>query len=235
MLHGRTQVNIAPRRITPMQYVETDRQVNRRRWRDQRDHGATENVPYQAGKLKEGKKNVSADTRPDSAQPHREHTMEPGNAQLSMTVLMTPDMANFSGNVHGGTLLKYLDEVAYACASRYAGSYVVTLSVDQVIFREPVHVGELVTFLASVNYTGNTSMEVGIKVVTENIRERSVRHSNSCFFTMVAVDDNRRPVAVPPRQPHSSEEKRRFLQGQQRRQIRQELEKRYQDLKTDAV
>ena len=140
--------------------------------------------------------------------------MEPGNAQLSMTVLMTPDMANFSGNVHGGTLLKYLDEVAYACASRYAGTYVVTLSVDQVIFREPVHVGELVTFLASVNYTGNTSMEVGIKVVTENIRERSVRHSNSCFFTMVAVDDNRRPVAVPPRQPQNSEEKRRFLQGQ---------------------
>ena len=93
--------------------------------------------------------------------------MEPGNAQLSMTVLMTPDMANFSGNVHGGTLLKYLDEVAYACASRYAGRYVVTLSVDQVIFREPIHVGELVTFLASVNYTGNTSMEVGIKVVTE--------------------------------------------------------------------
>lgn len=161
--------------------------------------------------------------------------MEPGNAQLSMTVLMTPDMANFSGNVHGGTLLKYLDEVAYACASRYAGSYVVTLSVDQVIFREPVHVGELVTFLASVNYTGNTSMEVGIKVVTENIRERSVRHSNSCFFTMVAVDDTRRPVPVPPRQPQSSEEKRRFLQGQQRRQIRQELEKRYQDLKTDAI
>jgi len=184
--------------------------------------------------ISQGETEVSADTRPDSAQPNREHPMEPGNAQLSMTVLMTPDMANFSGNVHGGTLLKYLDEVAYACASRYAGSYVVTLSVDQVIFREPVHVGELVTFLASVNYTGNTSMEVGIKVVTENIRERSVRHSNSCFFTMVAVDDNRRPVPVPPRQPQSSEEKRRFLQGQQRRQIRQELEKRYQDLKTDA-
>lgn len=178
---------------------------------------------------------MSADTRPDSAQIHRELFMEPGNAQLTMTVLMTPDMANFSGNVHGGTLLKYLDEVAYACASRYAGTYVVTLSVDQVIFREPVHVGELVTFLASVNYTGNTSMEVGIKVVTENIRERSVRHSNSCFFTMVAVDDDRRPVKVPPRQPQSSEEKRRFLQGQQRRQIRQELEQRYQNLKADAL
>lgn len=160
--------------------------------------------------------------------------MEPGNAQLSMTVLMTPDMANFSGNVHGGTLLKYMDEVAYACASRYAGRYVVTLSVDQVTFREPVHVGELVTFLASVNYTGRTSMEVGIKVITENIRERSVRHTNSCFFTMVAVDENGKSTEVPPRQPESSEERRRFEQGRQRREIRQELESRYRALKGKA-
>ena len=127
--------------------------------------------------------------------------MIPGNAELSMTVLMTPDMANFSGNVHGGTLLKYLDEVAYACASRYAGRYVVTLSVDQVTFREPIHVGELVTFLASVNYTGRTSMEVGIKVVTEDIRHRAVRHTNSCFFTMVAMDEDGRSTPVPPREP----------------------------------
>ncbi|MBS7662669.1 acyl-CoA thioesterase [Pseudomonas lalucatii] len=159
--------------------------------------------------------------------------MEAGNAQLSMTVLMTPDMANFSGNVHGGTLLKYLDEVAYACASRYAGCYVVTLSVDQVTFREPIHVGELVTFLASVNYTGRSSMEIGIKVVTENIRQRSVRHTNSCFFTMVAVDEQGKPTPVPPRQPQGSEEQRRFAQGQQRRAIRQELEQRYQQLKDE--
>ncbi|MGA6103336.1 acyl-CoA thioesterase [Pseudomonas solani] len=160
--------------------------------------------------------------------------MEPGNAQLTMTVLMTPDMANFSGNVHGGTLLKYLDEVAYACASRYAGRYVVTLSVDQVVFREPVHVGELVTFLASVNYTGTTSMEIGIKVVTENIRERSVRHTNSCFFTMVALDDDRKAAPVPPRQPQTAEEKRRFVQGHQRRQIRQEMERRYRELRENG-
>src|SRR6187399_1080076 len=124
--------------------------------------------------------------------------MEPGNAQLSMTVLMTPDMANFSGNVHGGTLLKYLDEVAYACASRYAGRYVVTLSVDQVTFRQPVLVGELVTLLASVNHTGTSSMEVGIKVIAEDIRTQASRHVNSCFFTMVAVDNERKPVPVPP-------------------------------------
>ena len=76
--------------------------------------------------------------------------------QMVMTLLMTPDMANFSGNVHGGTLLKLLDEVAYACASRYAGTYVVTMSVDQVIFKEPVHIGEIVNFMASINRTGKT-------------------------------------------------------------------------------
>ena len=160
--------------------------------------------------------------------------MEPGNAELTMTVLMTPDMANFSGHVHGGTLLKYLDEVAYACASRFAGHYVVTLSVDQVTFRQPVHVGELVTFLATVNYTGRTSLEIGIKVITENIRERSVRHTNSCFFTMVALDEQRQPVAVPPRVPRTAEERRRFEQGRQRRQLRQELERRYRELRGKA-
>src|SRR5690554_3955203 len=156
-----------------------------------------------------------------------------GSSTLTMTVLMTPDKANFSGNVHGGTLLKYLDEVAYACASRYAGHYVVTLSVDQVTFRQPVHVGELVTFLASVNFVGNTSMEIGIKVVTEDIRLKTVRHTNSCFFTMVALDESGRPVAVPELKPQTSEQRRRFAQAQQRRQIRKELEERYNAIKAD--
>lgn len=160
--------------------------------------------------------------------------MQPGSSSLSMTVLMTPDQANFSGNVHGGTILKYLDQAAYACASRYAGSYVVTLSVDQVTFREPVHVGELVTFLASVNYTGRTSMEIGIKVVTENIRGKSVRHTNSCFFTMVAVDDNGRPVEVPRLVPETADQVRRFHNAQARRQIRTELAERYESLSTPA-
>ena len=150
------------------------------------------------------------------------------NPELSMTVLMTPEMANFSGNVHGGALLKLMDEVAYACASRYAGSYVVTMTVDQVVFRTPVHVGELVTFLASVNYTGRTSMEVGIKVITENIQQRSVRHSNSSFFTMIALDEDRQPREVPALELDNSERKRRFYQAQQRRDIREELKLRYQ-------
>jgi len=151
--------------------------------------------------------------------------------QLSMTVLMTPDMANFSGNVHGGTILKFLDQVAYACASRYAGLYVVTLSVDQVMFRQPIHVGELVTFLASVNYTGNTSMEVGIKVVTENITERVVRHANSCYFTMVAVDAAGKPAQVPPLFPADDVERKRFEGAKQRKELRRELDARLHDTK----
>ena len=150
--------------------------------------------------------------------------------QLQMTVLMTPDTANFAGNVHGGHLLKLLDQVAYACASRHAGRYVVTVSVDQVTFREPIQVGELVTFLASVNHTGHSSMEVGIKVVAEEIRHRVVRHVNSCFFTMVAVDDARRPVAVPPLEPATADEKRRWEAAVVRKQLRAEMRERFERL-----
>ena len=158
--------------------------------------------------------------------------MDMPSHQLTMTVLMSPDMANFSGNVHGGAILKLLDQVAYACASRYAAQYVVTLSVDQVTFRQPIHVGELVSFLTSVNHTGTSSMEVGIKVVAEDIRTQVVRHVNSCFFTMVAVDHERRPIAVPPLRPFSAEEKRRFEDAVLRKQLRQELARRFEEVKS---
>jgi len=148
-------------------------------------------------------------------------TMDLPTHQLTMTVLMTPDMANFSGNVHGGT-------------SRYARSYVVTLSVDQVMFRQPIHVGELVTFMASVNNTGTSSMEIGIKVVTENIRNQVVRHANSCFFTMVAVGDDGKPVAVPPLQPTTPDERRRHAAAQVRKQLRQEFASRFDELRTTS-
>ncbi len=147
--------------------------------------------------------------------------------QLSMTVLMTPDTANFSGNVHGGNLLKLLDQVAYACASRYAGTYAVTLSVDQVMFRQPIHVGELVTFLASVNATGTSSMEVGIKVIAENIRTQEKRHVNSCFFTMVAIDENGKTTPVPPLRPFTPDERRRHAAAQLRKSMRREMEERF--------
>ncbi len=147
--------------------------------------------------------------------------------QLSMTVLMTPDTANFSGNVHGGHILKLLDQVAYACASRYAGAYVVTMSVDQVTFRQPIHVGELVTFLAAVNYTGRSSMEIGIKVLAEGIRTQEVRHVNSCFFTMVAVGDDKKPVPVPKLAPSTPEEERRFKEAEGRKEARLALDRQH--------
>ena len=137
--------------------------------------------------------------------------------QLAMTLLMTPDMANFAGNVHGGIVLKLLDQVAYTCASRYAREYVVTLSVDRVVFREPIHIGELVSFQAAVNYTGRTSMEVGIRVTTQDVRTGVTRHTNSSYFTMVAVDADGRPVRVPPLLPANEAEERRWHAAQERR------------------
>lgn len=140
-------------------------------------------------------------------------------SELQMSVLMTPDMANFNGNVHGGDLLRLLDQVAYACASRYSGHYCVTLSVDRVTFKEPIFVGELVTFHANVNYVGKTSMEIGIRVEAQNIRERTIRHTNSCFFTMVAME-NGKPVAVPSLVLDTEEKRCLFDEAQRRKQMR---------------
>jgi uncharacterized protein (TIGR00369 family) len=141
--------------------------------------------------------------------------------ELTMSVLMTPDTANFSGNVHGGVLLKLLDQVAYACASRYAGCYAVTVSVDQVVFKQPMHVGEMLTFYASVNHVGRTSMEVGVKVVAENIQERIMRNTVKCYFTMVAYEKGK-SVPVPPLTLDTEIQKRRFHEAEIRKQKRLE-------------
>lgn len=145
---------------------------------------------------------------------------------LEMTVLMTPDKANFAGNVHGGEMMKLLDEVAFACASRYSGFYCVTLAVDQVVFKQPVHVGELVTFLAKVNFTGRTSMEIGIKVVAEDIKARTCRHTNSCYFTMVATGDNGEPIEVPPIQLETTADQHHYEAAKRRRAFRREIQER---------
>ena len=128
-----------------------------------------------------------------------------------MSELMMPDTANFSGNVHGGELLRLLDQVAYSCASR-------TLSVDKVLFKEPIHVGDLVTFYASVNYTGRTSMEIGIRVEAQNIRTGEVRHTNSCYFTMVAVE-NGKPVPVPPLEITTERQRCRYEKAKKRKAL----------------
>lgn len=140
---------------------------------------------------------------------------------ITMTMLMTPDKANFSGNnVHGGEILKMLDHVAYACAARYTGNYVVTLSVDMVLFKNPIKIGSLVTFHASVNYTGRTSMEIGIKVISEDIKDHSIKNTNVCYFTMIAMDDNGKTTPVPKLIVESEDEKRRYNDAIARRENR---------------
>lgn len=151
--------------------------------------------------------------------------------ELTMTLLMTPDKANFSGKVHGGAVLKHLDEVAYACASRYCGNYVVTVSVDQVVFKASILVGELVTFLAAINYTGQTSMEVGIRVVTESVQTRSTRHAMTCYFTMVSVDEEGKPKAVPRFVPQTPMQRQREAAARARRELRAEVARRYAEIK----
>lgn len=140
--------------------------------------------------------------------------------QTELTELVSPSMANFSGKMHGGEILKLLDKAAYACAMRYSGKYPVTLSVDRVLFKEPIHIGELVTFLAQVNYTGRTSMEIGIKVIAEDIKSKIVRHTNTCYFTMVAIDDEGKPAEVPQLEIKDNEQQRRWDKASIRRNAR---------------
>ena len=152
---------------------------------------------------------------------------------LVMTVLMTPDMANFSGNVHGGALLKQLDQVAYACAVKYCKHYVVTMSLDQVFFKQKVKVGELVTFYANVNFVGRSSMEVGIKVIAEDLKSDEKRHTTSCYFTMVAVDDEGKSIEVEPIKITSELEKKLFEAGAERQKMRKAILKQSADLHID--
>ncbi len=144
----------------------------------------------------------------------------PGASHATMTELMMPNMANSLGNVFGGVLLSLVDRVAAVSAIRHAQGPCVTVSVDRVDFREPIHVGELVTARASVNYVGRTSIYVGVRVEAEDIVKGIVRHTNSCYLTFVAIDAAGRPVAVPRLAPDTDEEVRRFKAAERRRALR---------------
>lgn len=142
---------------------------------------------------------------------------------LTITEIMTPEKVNFAGNIHGGYILKLIDQTAYACAARYSGHYVVTLSVDGVLFKQPIYVGELVKCYANVNYVGRSSMEVGIKIVAENLATGKKRHTNSCYVTMVAVNKNLKPIEIKPLTINNEIEQRRFEEAKMRRQMRLSL------------
>ncbi len=118
-------------------------------------------------------------------------------SKVTISELMLPSHTNFSGKIHGGYILSLLDQIAFACASKYSGNYCVTASVDTVDFLNPIEVGELVTMKASVNYVGKSSMIVGIRVESENIQTGKSKHCNSSYFTMVAKDTYGKNVQVP--------------------------------------
>ncbi|WP_308991209.1 acyl-CoA thioesterase [Mariniflexile litorale] len=134
-------------------------------------------------------------------------------SQITLTQLMLPSHSNFSGKIHGGFILGLMDQIAFACASKHSRNYCVTASVNKVDFLNPIEVGELVTLKASINYTGKTSMVIGVRVESENIQTGDKKHCNSSYFTMVAKDENGKNVPVPGIILDSKNKIRRFARS----------------------
>ena len=153
-------------------------------------------------------------------------------SQTTITELMVPAYANFGGKIHGGILLSLMDKVAYACAAKHAGTYCVTVSVDNVEFLEPVEVGELVSMHGSVNYVGRTSLVVGIRVEALNVKTNVLKHTNSSFFTMVAKDEKGNPTPVPRLILESREDVKRFIETINARAVKASMKEQMDDARS---
>lgn len=157
-------------------------------------------------------------------------------SKIQISELMLPSNTNFGGKIHGGYILKLMDQIAFACAAKHSGSYCVTASVDKVNFLNPIEVGELVTMKASVNYVGTSSMVIGIRVESENIKTGSKKHCNSSYFTMVAVDNNGKTIKVPGLKITTKTDAKRFIKAIKRResesQRNSDLNKIYKDVES---
>ena len=153
-------------------------------------------------------------------------------SKTTITELMIPSYANFGGKIHGGILLSLIDKVAYACASKHAGAYCVTVSIDNVEFLQPVEVGELVSLHASVNYVGNTSLVIGIKVIAENVKIGLVKHTNTSYVTMVAKGDDDKPTPVPKLVLETKEEVRRFAEAMKRKELKLSFNEKMDETKS---
>lgn len=156
-------------------------------------------------------------------------------SKTQVSELMIPAYANFGGKIHGGILLSLMDKVAYACASKHAGNYCVTVSVENVDFLEPVEVGEMVTMYASVNYVGNTSMVIGIKVISENFKIGTVKHTNTSYFTMVSKGDDGKPERVPGLILETKEDVKRFLEAIKRKELKASYKKELQSARISLL
>ncbi|MBS9774320.1 MAG: acyl-CoA thioesterase [Tenacibaculum sp.] len=151
------------------------------------------------------------------------------DSTIEISELMRPSCANFSGKVNGGYILNLMDQIAFACASKYSETYCVTASVDTVNFLKPIEVGELVTMKASINYVGKSSMVVGIRVEAQNIQTGIVKHCNSSYFTMVAKNDDGKSVSVPGLILSSESQIRRFLETIKRIEIKHKWKKEFDE------
>jgi uncharacterized protein (TIGR00369 family) len=156
----------------------------------------------------------------------------PRLSRTTITELMIPSYANFGGKIHGGILLSLMDKVAYACASKHAGTYCVTVTVDRVEFLQPVEVGELVSLHASVNYVGRTSLIVGIRVEALDVRSGVNKHTNSSFFTMVAKGEDDRPFEVPALVLENREEVKRFIEARHLKEVRTKVKEEMDDARS---
>lgn len=144
-------------------------------------------------------------------------------SKTEMCIEAIPLDANSAGNVHGGTIMKLIDSTAAVVAKRHCReqvSSIVTAAIDNVQFLSPANIGNLIVIKASVNYTGRTSLEVGVRVETEDLRTGKINYVNSAYLTFVALDENGCPTPVPSVIPMSKEEKRRFQEGKERSEIR---------------
>jgi len=139
-------------------------------------------------------------------------------SKVVITQLMLPSHSNFSGKIHGGHILNLMDQIAFACASKHSRHYCVTASVNKVDFLNPIEVGELVTLKASINFTGKTSMVIGVRIESENIRTGNKKHCNSSYFTMVAKDEDGNNVPVPGLILKTKDDVRRFARSIRRQE-----------------
>jgi uncharacterized protein (TIGR00369 family) len=139
---------------------------------------------------------------------------------VELSSVMLPAYANFMGNIHGGIIMKLIDEAAGACAYRFCRTKVVTAAIDRIDFHHPVQVGNLVRLHANVNFTSRTSVEVGVRVEAEDLTTGMVAHTNSAYLVFVALSDSGKPIPVPPLVPQTDEQKHWFAEAQERRRKR---------------
>lgn len=151
------------------------------------------------------------------------------DSEISLSQLMLPSYSNFNGKIHGGYILSLLDQIAFACASKHSRAYCVTASVDTVDFLNSIEIGELVTMKASVNFVGNSSMIIGIRVEAETILTGVVKHCNSSYFTMVAKDKAGNSVPVPGLILKNDNDIRRFIKGVKRNKMKLKRKKEFHE------